>query len=250
MRNGRFYLMLVLILMVGCLAFVAGCKGFSLTPEDSKAAREVAALTQSEVEALESRLLADSQDLAQKRIKLEAEAAALAKQKAEAETALAAAPDDGKAEASAEVAKLVAELRDAKAALVASTKQADDVATALKGVQATKPYIDTVKSAVDAGVPPGGGEPDLAKGLQPLTGLLPPPFGTILYSVLTLGGAGLAAYKAYEKDKAARSIINALDAARAASPSLKAEMTAQKKTIDAQLTPKAKALINAETTTG
>jgi hypothetical protein len=123
---------------------------------------------------------------------------------------------------------------------------------AVAGVDAQLSQAAKAQRAVDAAgkvaaLAQNPDDPEAMSGVAGLAGAALGPWGILGATVLT---GVWREYKNRQKimqtSEAATSIVNALDAARAASPALKEAMAAQKGTIESQTTPLAKEIIAAE----
>jgi hypothetical protein len=113
--------------------------------------------------------------------------------------------------------------------------------------QAAKAQRAVDAAAKVAAIAAAPDSPDAVEGLAGIVGPVAGPWGVLGGTLL------LAAYREWKNrqknaqtTQAATSIVNALDAARAASPALRDAMAAQKATIESQLTPVAKEIIASE----
>lgn len=120
----------------------------------------------------------------------------------------------------------------------------------LEDLEAT---IEKMRATLQGVTDPETGEIDAASGLSAAGALLPFPYNLIV----GLGGMiGVGAVQEWRKNQSAKqseatakSIVNAIDRARAADPELKARMKANKSEIETELTDAAKRLIDAESLT-
>lgn len=113
--------------------------------------------------------------------------------------------------------------------------------------------IEQMRAALQGATNPQTGEIDATSGLTAAGAMLPFPYNLIV----GLGGViGVGAVQEWRKNKAAKeaeatakSIVNAIDRARAADPELKSRMKANKAEMEEELTDSARRLIEAESLT-